>query len=230
MLSIPLFYLRGQAQVLRSGAVAGAPFRREEKLLNLRGDAKLKLSHGCLLNVEETRCPCIRPPNHSRSQKMNLKVNGLSHEVSVAPERSLLSVLRDDLNLTAAKYGCGEGECGACTVLLDGKAVRSCRIKAEGLANREITTVEGITRKDGLHPVQQAFLDADAMQCGYCICGMIMSAVALLGKQPHPTRAQVVEGMDGNICRCGAYPRILEAVLGAAKKQSGSPKKEAGHE
>jgi len=168
---------------------------------------------------------------------MNLKINGAVHEVNAEPERPLLSVLRDDLDLTSAKYGCGEGECGACTVLIDGKPMRSCRTKVGGLAGKEIITIEGITPRDGqgqmangklsiiegeapgrrLHPVQQAFLEADALQCGYCTCGMIMSAIALLRKQPNPTRAQVIQGMGGNICRCGVYPRIIQAVLTAAK-------------
>jgi aerobic-type carbon monoxide dehydrogenase small subunit (CoxS/CutS family) len=148
---------------------------------------------------------------------MKLKVNGAVREVNAVAERTLLSVLRDDLDLTGAKYGCGEGECGACTVLIDGKAMRSCRLKAGGQEGKEITTIEGITPREKLHPVQQAFLDADAMQCGYCTCGMIVAAVALLRKQPNPTRAQVIEGMNGNICRCGVYPRIIEAILKAAK-------------
>ena len=159
---------------------------------------------------------------------MKLKVNGAVREVNAVAERPLLSVLRDELELTGAKYGCGEGECGACTVLIDGKATRSCRLKAGGLEGKEITTIEGITPQEKLHPVQQAFLDADAMQCGYCTCGMIVTAVALLRKQPNPTRAQIIEGMNGNICRCGVYPRIIEAILKAAKNPNlGSQRKGA---
>jgi aerobic-type carbon monoxide dehydrogenase small subunit (CoxS/CutS family) len=148
---------------------------------------------------------------------MKLKVNGAIREVAATADRPLLGILRDELDLTGSKYGCGEGECGACTVLIDGKAMRSCRLKAGGLEGKEIITIEGLTTKDRLHPVQQAFLEADAMQCGYCTCGMIVSAVALLRKQPNPTRPQVIEGMNGNICRCGAYQRIIDAVLKAAK-------------
>src|SRR6476659_3971563 len=138
---------------------------------------------------------------------MKLKVNGSDHEVKSAAEASLLSVLRDELGLTAAKYGCGEGECGACTVLLDGKPVRSCRVKLEKTDGHEITTLEGLAPPGKLHPVQQAFIDEDAVQCGYCTCGMVMSAAALLRKVPNPSRTQIVEHMDGNICRCGVYGR-----------------------
>jgi aerobic-type carbon monoxide dehydrogenase small subunit (CoxS/CutS family) len=157
---------------------------------------------------------------HQFRTVMKLKVNGVSHDLTADLESSLLSVLRDQLDLTAAKYGCGEGECGACTVLLDGQAIRSCRTKIGKVEGREIVTLEGIAPPGKLHPVQQAFIDGDAMQCGYCTCGMIMSAVSLLQTTPHPTRLQVVEAMDGNICRCGVYQRIIAAVLNASKKDN----------
>jgi aerobic-type carbon monoxide dehydrogenase small subunit (CoxS/CutS family) len=153
---------------------------------------------------------------------IKLKVNGAEHEARVDPNRSLLSVLRDDLDLTGAKYGCGEGECGACTVLLDGNPVRSCRTRVGNVASKEILTIEGLTPVGGLHPVQQAFLDKDAMQCGYCTCGMIMSAAALLRKTPHPTRDEIIKAMDGNICRCGVYGRIVDAVAAAASASTAS--------
>jgi len=144
-------------------------------------------------------------------------VNGRALPVDVDPERTLLSVLRDYLDLTGAKYGCGEGECGACTVLVDGSPVRSCQRKVGNLAGKKIQTIEGLAPDGALHPVQQAFLEADALQCGYCTPGMVMSAVALLKRKPNPTVAEIVEGMDGNICRCGTYQRIVAAVGKAAQ-------------
>ena len=147
----------------------------------------------------------------------NLRINGRPIEVDAEADRSLLELLRDDLGLTGAKYGCGEGRCGACTVLVDGAPVRSCVTALKTVAGGEITTIEGLEQDGKLHPVQQAFLDAGAMQCGYCTCGMIMSAVGLLRKNPDPTREEIVEQMNGNICRCGTYPRIMSALANAAK-------------
>ncbi|HTD88736.1 MAG TPA: (2Fe-2S)-binding protein [Candidatus Binatia bacterium] len=147
----------------------------------------------------------------------NLNINGKSVPIDVDSERTLLSVLRDDLELTGAKYGCGEGECGACTVLLDGVAVRSCRRTVGSVGDKKIDTIESLEQNGKLHAVQKAFIDADAMQCGYCTCGMVMSAVALLRKTPKPSRDQIVRAMDGNVCRCCAYPRIIKAVELAAK-------------
>ena len=144
-------------------------------------------------------------------------VNGASHRVETDPETSLLSVLRNQLGLTGSKYGCGEGQCGACTVLIDGRAVRSCITPVKHAAGRHVTTIEGLARNGKLHPVQQGFLDADALQCGYCTPGMVMSAVALLAKDPHPTDAAIRRGMEGNVCRCGTYPRIVAAVRMAWK-------------
>ena len=146
-----------------------------------------------------------------------LQINGSHVDVDSDAERSLLELLREDLGLTGAKYGCGEGRCGACTVLIDGAPVRSCVTALRTVASGEITTIEGLERDGRLHPLQQAFLDSGAMQCGYCTCGMIMSGVALLRKNPNPTREEIVEHMNGNICRCGVYPRILAAVSRAAK-------------
>jgi aerobic-type carbon monoxide dehydrogenase small subunit (CoxS/CutS family) len=150
-----------------------------------------------------------------------LHVNGKALRVDADAERTLLSVLRDDLDLTGAKYGCGEGECGACTVLIDGVPVRSCQRKVGSVGAKKITTIESLEQNGKLHPLQQAFLDAGAMQCGYCTCGMIMSGVALLRKNPNPTTAEIVRGMDGNICRCGTYPRIIAAVSKAARAMKG---------
>jgi aerobic-type carbon monoxide dehydrogenase small subunit (CoxS/CutS family) len=146
-----------------------------------------------------------------------LRINGARMPADAEPERSLLSVLRDDLDLTGAKYGCGEGQCGACTVLLDGNPVRSCITPVGSVGARQITTIEGLEKDGKLHPLQEAFLEADALQCGYCTSGMIMSGVALLRKNPHPTQAEMVKAMDGNICRCGVYTRILAALSRAAK-------------
>ncbi len=146
-----------------------------------------------------------------------LRINGKPVRVEAERERSLLGVLRDDLGLTGAKYGCGEGRCGACTVLIDGTPTRSCITKLGAVASREITTIEGLEKDGRLHPLQQAFLDAGAMQCAYCTCGMIMTGVALLREKPNPTRQEIVEYMDGNICRCGTYPRIIAALRMAAQ-------------
>jgi aerobic-type carbon monoxide dehydrogenase small subunit (CoxS/CutS family) len=146
-----------------------------------------------------------------------LRINGRQVDIDAEEERSLLELLREDLGLTGAKYGCGEGRCGACTVLVDGAPVRSCVTALRAVASGEITTIEGLERDGQLHPLQQACLDTGAMQCGYCTCGMIMSGVALLRKNPNPTREEIVEHMNGNICRCGTYPRIVAAVSGAAR-------------
>jgi aerobic-type carbon monoxide dehydrogenase small subunit (CoxS/CutS family) len=146
-----------------------------------------------------------------------LRINGAKLQLNAESERSLLSVLRDDLDLTGAKYGCGEGECGACTVLLDGAPVRSCRTRVGSVGSKEITTIEGLAKDGNLHPLQKAFLDTGAMQCGYCTCGMIMSGVALLQKRPSPSREEIIRGMEGNICRCGTYPRIIAAIAQATK-------------
>lgn len=145
-----------------------------------------------------------------------LRVNGRRRAVDVDPARSLLSVLRDELDLTGAKYGCGEGQCGACTVLVDGAAVRSCVTPVGAAADKQILTVEGLERNGELHPLQQAFLDAGALQCAYCTSGMLLSAAALLRRIPNPSRDETIRAMNGNICRCGAYPRILDAVARAA--------------
>ena len=151
---------------------------------------------------------------------LELEINGTRRRIEVDAERTLLSVLRDDLDLTGAKYGCGEGQCGACTVLIDGTPTRACITKAASLSGRKITTIEGLERDGRLHPVQQAFLDADAMQCGYCTAGMVMGAVALLDKNPKPTEAEIVRGMNGHICRCGTYPRIVTAIRKAASARA----------
>jgi len=143
---------------------------------------------------------------------MDLTINGQRTAIKSDPERPLLWVLRNELDLTGAKYGCGEGQCGACTVLLDGVAIRSCITPVYTVAGREISTIEGLADGERLHPVQQAFIDCDAMQCGYCTGGMILSAVALLHKSPTPSEAEIKQKLDGNICRCGTYNRIVEAV------------------
>lgn len=149
---------------------------------------------------------------------IKLRVNGETHTINADPQTSLLSVLRDRLNLTGTKYGCGEAQCGACTVLIDGNPRRSCVTAVGTAANRHITTIEGLEHHGRLHPVQEAFLTEDAMQCGYCTPGMILSAVAFLKSNPHPTEQQIAQAMEGNICRCGTYPRILAAIQRAARK------------
>jgi aerobic-type carbon monoxide dehydrogenase small subunit (CoxS/CutS family) len=149
---------------------------------------------------------------------MELLVNGRRRSSSSDPDRPLLYVLREEFDLTGAKYGCGEGLCGACTVLLDGVPVRSCRTPARLAQGKQITTIEGLEHDGQLHPLQEAFITADAMQCGYCTPGMILSAAGLLHKTPHPDEAAIQHAMQGNICRCGTYPRIIQAVRMAAGK------------
>ena len=147
-----------------------------------------------------------------------LVVNGKSHTVDVAPNQSLLSVLRNNLELTGTKYGCGEGQCGACTVLLDGKPVRSCLTGAGSVAGKRITTIEGLEQNGALHPVQEGFLHEEAFQCGYCTPGMIMTAVALLQETPRADDQTIAQRMNGNVCRCGTYPRIVAAVRMASRR------------
>jgi aerobic-type carbon monoxide dehydrogenase small subunit (CoxS/CutS family) len=146
----------------------------------------------------------------------NLLINGQTVRVDAEPNDTLLSVLREQLDLTGSKYGCGEGQCGACTVLIDGKAHRSCITPVSSVANKSVTTIEGLARGQHLHPVQQAFLDEDAMQCAYCTSGMVMSAVALLNNKRNPSDEEILQFMQGNICRCGTYPRIVSAIRKAA--------------
>ncbi|HMM50901.1 MAG TPA: (2Fe-2S)-binding protein [Burkholderiaceae bacterium] len=150
------------------------------------------------------------------TQALTLEVNGTRHSLAVPPETPLLSVLRNDLGLNGPKYGCGLGQCGACTVLVEGVAARACVIPAGGAAGRAITTLEGLGNRERPHPVQQAFIDSQAAQCGYCLNGMIMTATALLARCPHPTEADVRRALSGNLCRCGAHLEIVEAVLRAA--------------
>jgi aerobic-type carbon monoxide dehydrogenase small subunit (CoxS/CutS family) len=145
-----------------------------------------------------------------------LLVNGTEQHVDVEAEKPLLYALRDDLGLTGTKYGCGEGQCGACTVLVDGSPERSCRLPVSSATGKKITTIEGLSRGGQLHAVQQAFLDAEAFQCAYCTSGMIVSGAALLEHTPNPTDQQIISQMEGNICRCGVYARIIEAVRRAA--------------
>ena len=155
-------------------------------------------------------------------------VNGKASSVDTEPERPLLEVLREDLGLTGTKYGCGEGQCGACTVLLDNKATVSCVTPVRAAEGRKIVTIEGLAEGGRLHAVQQAFLDEGAMQCGYCTPGMILQTVALLQIHPRPTDAQVVEGLNGNLCRCADYHRILAAVGRAAASTGASTGKGGG--
>jgi aerobic-type carbon monoxide dehydrogenase small subunit (CoxS/CutS family) len=146
-----------------------------------------------------------------------LHVNGSPRRIDADPERTLLSVLRDDLDLTGTKYGCGEGQCAACTVLIDGVAAKSCLTKISAVGAKKIVTIEGLAPEGKLHPMQQAFLEADAMQCGYCTPGMVLGAVALLKKTPNPSEQEIAAGMNGHICRCGTYPRVVSAIRSAAK-------------
>jgi nicotinate dehydrogenase subunit A len=154
-----------------------------------------------------------------------LHVNGSKREINADAERNLLSVLRDDLDLTGSKYGCGEGRCGACTVLIDGQPTRSCITRLAATDGKKVQTIEGLTEGgDKLHPVQEAFLKEGAMQCGYCTSGMIMSAMGLLSKEGKPGREEIARSMNGNICRCGTYARIVDAIELATKAMKGGGK------
>jgi aerobic-type carbon monoxide dehydrogenase small subunit (CoxS/CutS family) len=153
-----------------------------------------------------------------------LRVNGGKRPVAADLDRTLLSVLRDDLGLTGSKYGCGEGRCGACTVHLDGRRAHSCVTRIGTVKEKEVRTIEGLQRGEALHPLQQAFLDVSAMQCGYCTPGMIMAAAALLADNSSPTRDEIIDALNGNICRCGTYGRIITAVEQAAKALKGGGK------
>ena len=147
-----------------------------------------------------------------------LSVNGKSLPIDADSERSLLSVLRDDLDLTGSKYGCGEGECGACTVLIDGVPARSCRAKVGSVAAKKIVTIENLEQNGRLHPLQESFLKVGAPQCAYCTSGMIMTGYALLKKNSNPSEPEIVRAMNGNVCRCGAYQRIVAAIQDAARQ------------
>jgi len=147
---------------------------------------------------------------------LRLTVNGQLHQLAVNPYRTLVEVLREDLGLTGTKQGCGEGDCGACTVLLDGVAVNSCLVLAVQAEGRQITTIEGLARPDALHPIQQAFVDHGAIQCGFCTPGVILRVKSFLDENPAPSEAEVRQGIAGNLCRCTGYQKIVEAVLAAA--------------
>ena len=152
-----------------------------------------------------------------------LRVNGVSRSIEAPPEETLLSVLRNRFELTGTKYGCGEGQCGACTVLVDGKAARSCQVAVSETAGKAITTIEGLAPAGKLHPVQEAFLEVEAFQCGYCTPGMVVGAAGFLASNPNPARDDIVRHLSGHICRCGTYPRILTAVQRAAAKMKKVP-------
>jgi nicotinate dehydrogenase subunit A len=162
---------------------------------------------------ETQKNPIKKEPNMAR---ISLRVNGKSHSVETDPETTLLYVLRDDLKLNGPKFGCGLGQCGSCTVIINGNAVRSCQVPVKDLGNRAVTTLEGLGTTKKMHKIQQAFVDEQAVQCGYCINGMIMTTKALLDKNPKPTDAQIKEALAGNLCRCGTHIRILRAVKRAS--------------
>jgi len=155
---------------------------------------------------------------------MELNVNGRRQRLDVDPARSLLSVLRDDLDLTGTKYGCGEAQCGACTVLVDGTPTRSCVTRVDAVRGAQVTTIEGLAKDSELHPLQAAFLEVEALQCGYCTPGMIVQAAALLESQPKPSEAEIRRHMEGHVCRCGTYPRIVRAIAKAAAALEGGDK------
>jgi aerobic-type carbon monoxide dehydrogenase small subunit (CoxS/CutS family) len=151
------------------------------------------------------------------AKTIELEVNGKRYSVNYPPDTPLLYVLRDEIGLTGSKYGCGEGQCGACTVLIGGAPRRSCQIPVSSAAGKPVTTIEGLEKEGRLHPVQQAFLDAGAFQCAFCTSGMIMSSVGLLQGNANPSQSEIIQFLQGHICRCGAHPRIIDAVRQAAK-------------
>ena len=158
-------------------------------------------------------------------ENISFKLNGNPVSLSVDNERALLWVLRTDLELTGPKYGCGVGLCGACIVLVDNKAVRSCQVPVKDVVGKEVITIEGLSKKGKLRPLQQAFIEHDALQCGFCTPGMILNAYSLLLKNPQPTRAEIIEEMNYNLCRCGSHSRIIEAIQTAAKEMKGGERR-----
>ena len=154
-------------------------------------------------------------------ETIRFKLNRKPTQITVDGERKLLWVLRSDFGLTGAKYGCGEGICGACTVLINNKATRSCQVPVKEIKGKEVITVEGFVRDGKLHPLQKAFMDHDALQCGFCTPGMIMNAYGLLLEKSQPTEAEIIQGMNDNLCRCGAHARIVQAIQSAAKEMKG---------
>jgi aerobic-type carbon monoxide dehydrogenase small subunit (CoxS/CutS family) len=155
------------------------------------------------------------------TKPIRFRLNGRPITLNTDEDRTLLWVLRTDLELTGTKYGCGEGLCGSCTILVDGKAVRSCMSSLEDVTGKSVVTIEGLAHGDELHPIQKAFMEHGGFQCGYCTSGMIMNAVGLLGTEPHPSRAAIIEGMNNNLCRCGAHQRIVAAIEDASRKVGG---------
>jgi aerobic-type carbon monoxide dehydrogenase small subunit (CoxS/CutS family) len=154
-------------------------------------------------------------------ETIRFKLNGKKTELTTDPNQTLLWVLRNQMGLTGTKFGCGIGFCGACTVLINNEPVRSCMMPVSGAAGKSIVTIEGLAKEGKLHPLQKAFIEHDALQCGYCTPGMILTAAGLLKKNPSPTRQQIIDGMEDNLCRCGAHNRIIEAVQTAAKEMKG---------
>jgi len=154
-------------------------------------------------------------------ETLRFKLNGKSLELTLDGDRKFLWVLRTDLGLTGTKFGCGEGHCGACTVLMNNEPIRSCQLSAKDVSGQEIITIEGLAKNGNLHPLQKAFMSHDALQCGFCTPGMILSAYGLLLKNPQPSRREIIESMDGNLCRCGSYGRIIQAIQTAAQEMRG---------
>jgi len=155
-------------------------------------------------------------------ENVSFKLNGKAVSLTTNSQRMLLWVLRTDLGLTGTKYGCGAGLCGACTVLVDNEAVRSCRLPVKGVEGKQVLTIEGLAQNGKLHPIQQSFIKHDALQCGFCTPGMILAAYSLLLKNPHPTEQEIIQHMDHNLCRCGSYARIIQAIGAAAEEMKGA--------
>ena len=154
-------------------------------------------------------------------RQIEIKVNGVMHEIDVQPQDTLLDVIRDKLGLTGTKEGCGLGECGACTVIMNGKTVNSCLVLAAEADGKQVTTIEGLAEGDKLHPIQQAFIDIGGLQCGFCTPGMIISAKAMLDENPNPTEEEIRRGISGNFCRCTGYTKIIQSIQAAVPKKEG---------
>lgn len=158
-------------------------------------------------------------------EKVSFKLNGNPISLTVDSERMLLWILRTDLGLTGTKYGCGAGLCGVCTVIVDDRAVRACRLPVKAVEGKEVLTIEGLARNGKLHPIQEAFMKHDALQCGFCTPGMILNAYSLLLRNSRPTHAEIIQGMESNLCRCGAHTRIVDAIQSAAEEMKGAGKR-----
>jgi aerobic-type carbon monoxide dehydrogenase small subunit (CoxS/CutS family) len=217
MVLLPTTLAERQGQFFISMRTAYRELARRRQLLpSFRLESKLQL------NTRLTRSDRVPQFEGYMAGPIQAQINGKSRILASEPDTTLLFALREDLGLTGTKYGCGEGQCGACTILLNGSPRRSCQLSVSDAAGKSILTIEGFEQNGQLHPVQQAFLDQGAFQCAFCTSGMIVSSVALLQKTPNPSEPEIIQALQGNICRCGAHPSIIAAVQQAAKAMHGT--------